>query len=179
MYLISIYFDEKTNQRIQGYINQVAKHTGNSFMPEGNVPPHITVSALEAKDEQQVIKALEGCAKRIKRGPLQWVSVGQFFPHVIFITPVLNVYLHEMAQTVYDSIQSIDGVSIRPYYQPFQWLPHTTIAKQLSEKEMRLAFETLQKSFGMFEGEVVEIGLAKTNPYQDITRWKLTECWEK
>lgn len=175
MYLISIYFDEKTNNQIQSYMKQVAKQTGNHFMLEGNVPPHITISALETRNEQQVVATLDRTVASMKKGTLQWVSVGQFLPHVIFITPVLSEYLHGLSQNIYDSLQSVEGVSVSPVYQPFQWMPHTTIGKKLSKEEMKLAFETMQGSFGMFDGEVVEIGLAKTNPYRDIARWKLTE----
>ena len=175
MYLISIYFDEKTNKRIQSYIDQVAKRTGNHFMPDGSVPPHITISSLEARNEQQVIAALDRTVAPMKKGTLQWASVGQFFPHVIYIMPVLSEYLHGLSQSVYDGLQFIEGVSVSPVYRPFQWMPHATIGKKLSKEEMRIAFETMQESFGMFDGEVVEIGLAKTNPYCDIARWKLTE----
>ena len=55
MYLISIYFDPKTNKKIQQYINKVARQTGNTFMLDGNVPPHITISAFETIDEQAAI----------------------------------------------------------------------------------------------------------------------------
>ena len=168
MYLISIYFDEETNKTIQDYINQVADKTGNTFMTDGNVPPHITISAFETKNEEQVIKALEKVASRIKSGQLQWVSVGQFFPYVIYLTPVLNEYLHSMSQEIYVSLKDIDDTEISPYYRPFQWLPHTTIGKKLSQEEMQIAFEILQKNFAMFRGRVTKIGLAKTNPYQDI-----------
>ena len=175
MYLISVYFDDATNKRIQSYINQVAKQTGNRFMIEGKVPPHITVTALEASDEQKVIAAMEQVLPGVKRGTLQWASLGQFFPHVIFITPVLNEYMQMLSQNVHEKLHAVEGMISSPYYQPFRWLPHTTIAKHLTETQMRVAFEVMQKSFGMFEGEVVEIGLAKTNPYQDLAKWKLME----
>ena len=55
MYLVSIYFDEKTTSRMQGYITQVAKRSGNPFMIEKNVPPHLTISAFETRSEDQVI----------------------------------------------------------------------------------------------------------------------------
>lgn len=32
---------------MQGYITQVAKRSGNPFMIEKNVPPHLTISALK------------------------------------------------------------------------------------------------------------------------------------
>ena len=33
--------------------------------------------------------------------------------------------------------------------------------------------EELQHSFGMFSGQVVKIGLAKTNPYREVVNWEL------
>ena len=71
------------------------------------------------------------------------------------------------------AIINIEETKLRKCYQPFQWLPHTTIGKKLSEEEMVKAFMALQKSFGMFEGNVIRIGLAKTNPYEDIASWEL------
>ena len=52
MYLISIYFDENTEKKMKGYMNQIAKKSGNFAMIEGNVPPHITVSAFAAVSEK-------------------------------------------------------------------------------------------------------------------------------
>ena len=92
---------------------------------------------------------------------------------MIFLIPVLNEYLHEMSVIVNDELSNTNGIKISPYYRPFQWLPHTTIAKKLSKEEMQIAFEVLQNSFGMFEGEVVKIGLAKPNPHRDIATWEL------
>ena len=173
MYLVSIYFDENTNKKIQKFINQVAQKAGNTFMLDENVPPHITVSAFEALAEEQVIKVLSHVAIELKKDTLQWVSVGQFFPYVLYIAPVLNEYLHDMSVQIYNALSQIDGVKISPYYQPFQWLPHSTIGKTLTKEEMKIAFEVMQNSFGMFEGEVLRIGLAKPNPHRDIMNWEL------
>lgn len=173
MYLVSVYFDEKTNQRIQQYINAVAEKSGNQFMLEGDVPPHITVSAFETRDEKAALEALEKVALELKQGELQWVSVGQFFPYVIYIAPVLNEYLHNLSEKIWKSLSEIEGVSVNQYYRPFQWLPHTTIGKTLSKEEMKIAFDVLQNGFGVFSGKVVKIGLAKPNPHQDIKSWEL------
>lgn len=173
MYLVSIYFDEKTNKRIQQYINKVAECTGNKYMIDGKVPPHITVSAFESLNEEMAIEKLEGVVNNLKRGMLQWVSVGQFFPYVLYIAPVLNEYLHGMSAQICDALSQVDGIMLSPYYQPFRWLPHSTIGKKLSQEEMQVAFQVMQNSFGVFEGEVVRIGLAKPNPHRDIASWDL------
>ena len=90
MYLVSIYFDEKTNKTIQSYIDQVAHKTGNKFMVEEKVPPHITISAFETKREVDVIEKLDEAVRNIFQGKVQWVSTGVFLPYVLYIAPVLN-----------------------------------------------------------------------------------------
>ena len=174
MYLISIYFDEKTNQKIQYYITQVAEKSGNKFMLDGKVPPHITISSFETRQEKEAILQLEKCAAVLQQGTLQWASVGVFLPYVIYLAPVLNEYLHTMSAEIYNHMAVIEDISISQYYRPFQWMPHTTIGKKLSKEEMLAAFHVLQNQFGTFQGTVTKIGLAKTNPYEDLVTYDLT-----
>lgn len=173
MYLVSIYFDEETNKTINRYIQQVAKQTGNTFMLDGKVPPHITISAFESLNEEMVLKVLEQSVETMESGQLQWVSIGTFLPHVIFLQPVLNRYLHQLQEQVYETIQAVGDSKISAMYQPFQWLAHTTIGKTLTREQMQAAFVVLQNSFVPFEGRVIKIGLAKTNPYTEIENWDL------
>lgn len=173
MYLISIYFDNKTNNRIQQLINQVAEKSGNPFMIDGKVPPHITISAFETKQEQEVIHLLEKKVKELKSGTLTWASVGVFLPYVIYLAPVLNKYLYELSREIYECVSEIEDVSISKFYRPLQWLPHATIGKKLSKEEMVEAFQVLQGEFGVFHGQVTSIGLARTNPYENIVCFQL------
>lgn len=173
MYLISLYFDDKTNQRIQQYMNHVAKKTGNTAMTDGQVPPHITISAFETRQEDEVIQRFKNTALELKSGSLQWVSVGTFLPSVLYLAPVLNKYLHTLSEQIYASVADMEEQTIRPCYRPLQWMPHTTIGKQLSQKEMLTAFQVMQNQFGVFSGQSVKIGLAKTNPYRDLVVFDL------
>ena len=173
MHLVSIYFDEKTDKRIRQMIKAVAEQSGNTYMLDANVPPHITISGFETRREDEVIEKLRCALSKQEQGTLIWAGVGAFFPNVIYVEPVLNEYLHKLSVRVNESIINIEETKLRKCYQPFQWLPHATIGKKLSEDEMVKAFMALQKSFGMFEGKVTRIGLAKTNPYEDIASWEL------
>ena len=173
MYLVSIYFDEKTNKNIQNLIDKTACKTGNNFMIEGKVPPHITVSAFETKQEEKVLERLRAVTKDLSQNNLRWVSVGTFLPNVIYLAPVLNEYLLNMAQNIYEKMESVDETIMSPFYRPFQWVPHTTIGKLLTKEQMREAFEVLQEQFVPFEGTVTKIGLAKTNPYTELALFEL------
>ena len=170
MYLISLYFDDVTNERIQSYMNQVAKRTGNDAMIAGRVPPHITVSAFETKQEAEAVEMFERLTKNFVCGEIMWCSVGMFFPHTIYLLPVMNTYLFDMAEQVHQYVSGMSQVSVNKRYQPFSWIPHTTIGKRLSQEEMKEAFQVMQEQFGVFCGTAVSIGLARTNPYRDICR---------
>ena len=174
MYLISVYFDKKAENRIQSYINATEAACGNTFMNDNCVPPHMTMMAFETLDEKTIVEVLDITLSQIKRNKIEWVTVGTF-PTVIFIQPVLNEYLHNISSAIYEEITNVPNTKISKYYKPFSWLPHVTIAKQLSEVEMRKAFDVLQKSFGTFEGEVVRIELAKKKPYRVITSWEFED----
>ena len=176
MYLISIYFDEKTEQTMHNYINQVAKVTGNTFMLDNNIPPHITLLGFQGKDEQELIKIFDACIEDIgteKENKLYFGSLGVFKGQVIYAQPVLNEYLHELSQMVYNAYGNVDGIEFSPFYKPFSWLPHMSIGKHLDEKQMEEAFKILVKSFVPIEAAVTRIGIAKTNPHRDIKVYEL------
>lgn len=174
MYLISLYFDDETNKRIQRYINQVAKKSGNTFMPDAKVPPHITISAFETGVENEAVRLLEENVPKWKSGAITWVSVGTFLPYVIYLTPVLNEYLHGLSCDIYEMLAGKENIAVNKYYRPFGWLPHATIGKKLSAEQMQIAFGVMQEQFGVFEGRITEIGLARTNPHEDLIRIRLT-----
>ena len=173
MYLISAYFDDMAAFRIRQYMNQVAKRTGNTFLLDNDVVQHITISAFQTKQENHVIKLLEQRAENLGIGTIQWVSPGVFFPHVIYLGLVLNEYLHTLSMNIYECLTEIEDITISPCYQPFSWLPHTTIGKMLTKEEMQEAFRVLQNQFGPFFGQITQIGLAKTNPYENLAVFEL------
>ena len=175
MYLISIYFDEKTDKLIRKMIKQVAEKTGNTFMLDNQIPPHITVAAMETKQERLAIEAIESCVQRMTKGELRWVTMGAFLPQVIYAEPVLNEYLHGLSVQLYEAVKDLPDTKVSPYYQPYGWLPHTTIAKQLSKEQMQEAFLILQNQFVPFTGTVNSIGIAKPNPHRDLALWKLPD----
>ena len=142
-------------------------------MTDGKVPPHITISAFQSLNEEKVLSSVEKIAAMIKSDTITWVSVGQFLPYVVFLSPVLCKYLHDMSSMIYEEIKQIDQTIINPYYMPFQWFPHTTIGKKLSQEEMQIACQVLHSEFSMFSGRVTRIGLAKTNPYTVISEYIL------
>lgn len=82
MYLVSVYFDKTTEHILQRYINKIAEKTGNSFMTDNSVPPHMTISAIEARSENALLGAMDNLRNSISNGTISIVSVGQLLPYV-------------------------------------------------------------------------------------------------
>ncbi len=173
MYLVSLYFDNKSESKIQGIINKVAEKSGNNFMIDNNVPPHITIAAFQSNKEEKIIELLDKIIKNSCEGLITWASIGSFKSSVIFLAPILNEYLHNLSVNIYEDLSSVEDIDISKFYLPFQWMPHTTIAKKLTNEELILGFQELNDNFTIFSGRITKIALSKTNPLEDIIVWNL------
>ena len=171
MYLVSVYFDKTAVHILQRYINKIAEKTGNSFMVDNNVPPHMTISAIEARSENALLGAMDNLRNSLSNGTISIVSVGQLLPYVFYATPVLNGYLQDLSEKVFDEMKSIPESTVSRYYKPMSWLPHMTLTKE----QMQMAFSVMQESFVPFEATITEIGLARVNPHRDVVRWELKQ----
>ncbi len=170
MYLISAYFDNKSNEIMQKLINDIAATTGNLFMIENHVPPHITISSIEARHESVLIPGFDRLSPKLYSGTINFVSIGQFFPYVLFASPVVNLYLDNLSKIIFDEFKDVSETEISKYYQPKSWMPHATLGKKLDDRQMIEAFKIMQEKFRPFQATITEIGLSKVNPHQDIKR---------
>lgn len=173
MYLISIYFDESSSKEIHKYINKCAKTSGNTFMIDHHVPVHMTLLSFQCHDENKAIEKLKQCVNQQKSDDIYFTSLGIFLPHVLYLSPILNSYLFKIQSQLYDCFKDIDSIELTKQYIPYNWVPHTTIAKTLTSEQMSKSFATMQNLFHPIQAKVVRIALSKTNPYTDIISFNL------
>ncbi len=173
MYLISAYFDKEAERALQRLIDRVAEKTGNDFMVSHNVPPHMTISQIEAKCVDVLLPYVESLDRKLSGGRVQFVSPGMLLPYVICVMPVLNQYLMQLSEQIYEACAQIKETAVSRFYRPMSWLPHVTIGKTLEKEQMIAAVRVLQDAFVPFEAAVAEIGLAKVNPHEDVLKIKL------
>lgn len=175
MYLISVYFDEKTNKILNRYIEMMAKESGNHFMVEHHVPPHMTLSQIEARDKDVLIPSMEFLKSRLYKGEIEICSVGMLLPYVLYTMPIMNKYLQDSIDMVHTAFCDIPETKIYKYYKPMSWLPHITLGKKLSKEQMQCAVRVMQDHFVPITATVTEIGLAKVNPHKDLMRFSLSD----
>lgn len=170
-YLISIYFDEETNEYMEKLIIRIAGKVGNESML--NIPPHITVGMITAGYEEDAISRLKMVAEKINEFELQLVSVGLFASKVVFLQPVLSRGLQELCDLV--DMQFAELVHESSRYKPYGWVPHLTLAKNLSGNQQLEVIKLLQGEKISRKVKVKSIGLATTKPYNNVALWDIGE----
>ena len=154
MYLISAYFDEHVTKGLQRLIDNIAKETGNTYMIENNVPPHLTISSFETRKPDNLKEEFMKLNK-IGAGEINIFSIGQFLPYVMYATPAR------------------EDVTINRCYKPYNWFPHITLGKKLEKEQMIMAIRVLQTHFVPIKGKIVRVGLSQTNPHKDIIQFNI------
>lgn len=168
MYLISAYFDDATTKKMQNFIDEVAKITGNTFIIDGKIPPHITVLEFDVKNEEEALNIFKENANSFMQGEVLFSSLGVFKKQVLYIETVLNEYLHNMSCKWDELYKELPNFTRSPYYQPFGWIPHLSLGKHLTNAQIIQAFELVLSKFEPVKGNVTRIGIAKTNPHRDL-----------
>lgn len=172
-YAIVCYFDEETEKVIQKLIDRVAETSGNEYMIHAKIPPHITVCSVDSQEEKQLISKMDDLMTNMDCGQVCWPSIGIFNPSVLFLTSVLNEYLHKLNQTINQKLMPVAKAGDNGNYLPFHWIPHTAIATRLTEEQLKKAFEVVQSEFTPFAGKINRFVLARSNPYKEVKIWEL------
>lgn len=172
MYLISAYFDKNTTEQLQEYICKIAEASGNNFMIDNNVPPHMTLTAIEARSIDVLVPTFENLNNKLHGGDISIISVGQFMPKVIYAAPYLNQYLFNLQKDICEAFVDIPETTISNYYKPLSWLPHITLAKTLNKDQIAHAIMCMN-DFKALDAQVVRIGLAKVNSHENVCNIEL------
>lgn len=169
-YAIVVYFNESIEKKLNSLILEVAEKSGNNYMIEHSIPPHITLSLFhkENDDKEQILSIFDRNDLGLKNGTVFLASIGIFNPSVLFIAPIVNDYLIEIHSRVNSLLKNIIDIQFDKNYLHNQWVPHISIAVKLNDIELIKAFEASKNKFTVMEVEIDRIALAECNPYNEI-----------
>lgn len=174
MFLVSAFFDPLTNRTLQNMINGIADVTGNQFMLEFKVPPHLTFLQIQTRTGQdQLEQALKNLKGKLKPVPLTFASCGDGIPNVVFAKVRMTDELKSQMNLVYEEIIKIPDIKINPHYLPENIFPHVTLGKTLTREQQVVALDYLNKNFSMFEGILSEVALTCGKPPYPLVHFSL------
>lgn len=79
-YAVSLHFTHDVNEIITSAVKSIADVTGNNFIIENKIPPHVTIGAFHAakENETKLIKKVEDFTKSQKAGIVRFTETGNF-----------------------------------------------------------------------------------------------------
>ena len=175
-YAVSLHFSQKVNEVVISTLQAIADKTGNRFMIENKIPPHITIGAFHAarEEEAKMLQLVENFAQGQKAGSVQFSEVGDFNGKVLFLKPEKNLFLSEINKTLHTLLLSEFEKAENGYYLPDIWFPHTTLATRLNQSQFSAAEEIAKQITLPLEAAIEELAVYQCSPFLELKKYKLS-----
>ena len=165
---IELFFDGSSESRIRDLWNQFASF-GSPFMRDSGVRPHITLFACDSVDLTAASTLLDRFATETFSFPISLASFG-FFPAslpVAFLAAKVTSELLGMHARLFAEFSAL-AAGASALYSPKQWIPHCTLAPELSPQHLGFALDACC-SFGLPLACIAsEIGLVEYWPCRQL-----------
>lgn len=174
-YAVSLHFSQNVNEIITSAVTSIADVTGNRFILENKIPPHVTIGAFHAAKEKELrlMQLVEDFSKSQKSSTVHFTEIENFNDKVLFLKPekddflsVINKRLHEVLLPEFEKGEN-------GYYLPDIWFPHTTLATRLNQSQFSNALSIAEKVPHPLMAEVSEIGLYQCSPFAELKHFPL------
>ena len=174
-YAVSLHFTPDVNDIITSAVKSIAEVTGNSFIIENKIPPHVTIGAFHATkaDEAKLIQMVEDFTKTQKAGTVQFTKIGNFNGKVLFLKPEKDGFLVQINEELHSILLPEFKKAENGYYLPEIWFPHTTLATRLNQSQFEKAAKITETIKLPLETEIKEIAVYQCSPFAELNRYKL------
>ena len=174
-YAVSLHFSQKINEIVISTLQAIADKTGNRFMIENKIPPHITIGAFHAarEEEAKLLQLVEEFAQGQKAGRVQFSQIGNFNGKVLFLKPEKNLFLSEINKNLHTLLLPAFEKAENGYYLPDIWFPHTTLATRLNQSQFSAAEEIAKKISLPLEAPIEELAVYQCSPFLELKKFGL------
>jgi 2'-5' RNA ligase len=146
------------------------KEEGFGSMGLKEARPHVTLG-IAADVENELEKRLEAFASSLAPMSFHIRSVGTFPGGVVFLAPIVTRELLEM-HAKFHELFGLRPSAISKLYVPGAWVPHCTLASELTQARMGEAVRVVLQSGGMpISGRFEEISLVEYAPVRQVGSW--------
>ena len=169
-YAVSLHFSADVNEIITSAVKSIAEVTGNSFIIENKIPPHVTIGAFHAAkdDEAKLLQMVEDFTKTQKTGAVRFTEIGNFNGKVLFLKPEKEGFLTQINAELHSILLPDFEKAENGYYLPEIWFPHTTLATRLNQSQFEKAQEIANQIKLPLEGVVTEISVYQCAPFEKL-----------
>ena len=175
-YAVTLYFDSHTNELILEAMKDIAAVTGNNYMLDNSVPPHLSLGLFHAEEEKAgemeklFCEFAEGLKSEGTNLCLNFNGPDNFSDKVIFLSVKRDEPLMKLNRELHQLFLPHFEAGDNRNYLPENWVPHIALAVKLDAKQFEKGFEAA-KNFPLPEtAKITSATLARCNPYNEVVK---------
>jgi len=172
MYAIELYLEEKYASKIKSLWIRLADASITTAMIENGCQPHLTLGVFDDLDVNATINLLDLFFDTVKVPMLDFDVFGCFpVTKVLHCPPTVTNPLLALHTQFHEVISLVVSRPVL-YYQPGHWVPHCTLAIDLTVETLSRAFEEVLVDWQPFQSHFKAVALVNPLP-------KTIELWVK
>ena len=170
-YAIELYLDKESAEKVQ---NIRTKLKENGITVDEGAKPHVSLVIYEELNLQVFKPRLQEFAKQKNSLNITLASIGMFateYP-VVFLAPTVTSNLLKLHKEFHDFFRESDNVAW-DYYRPEKWVPHCTLAMNLSDDMVSEAIEITRHFSLPIHGRLNRIGVLEFSPNKHLFEYEM------
>lgn len=169
-YAIELFYDHESEPAVRGIWDGLGEKLGKPSLSELGARPHVSLAVYnDGLDAADFPEQLREFAQSVAPFEFKLSSVGTFPSRegVVFLAPVVTRQLLAVHARFHKVFSRNDELGMA-YYLPGNWVPHCTVAINLSAAEAREAVAYCRESFQPITGRFQQIGLVEFRPVKEL-----------
>jgi 2'-5' RNA ligase len=168
MHTVELFFDAASESCILTVWDEFARF-GSPSMRDSGIRPHITLAACASVDISAAIKLLGRFAGSTASFAVLMPSFGLFpaIESVAYLAPKVTSELLALHAWLFTEFSAI-ALNCSLLYSPEQWVPHCTLATNLSAQHLSFALDACRSLRLPLVCTVTEIGLIEYWPVKQL-----------
>lgn len=173
-YAVIVYLDHESEVSIHKIQSEVSRVTGNTYLSDNRILPHITLSLFSKESYQEILEDLASFAPELKDISISLSSIGIFnsTPAVVNLLPVVSDELIRIHENLKEKLSRYIS-DFNPYYERANWVPHCAVAVNISPDELPGSIEITCRLFTPMTCTLRTLSLVECDPYSKVFDWNI------
>lgn len=158
-------FEQQAEDFFHELIGKLALVTGNTTRLCNGQPPHVSMGIFDIVDSSDPVRVMENVLRSLKPFPMTFDALGVFLPGTLIVAPVMTDEMIAMNRAIHTVADQVFVPSRQYVYGT--WVPHLTLAAELTHEELVQAFDVAGLEWKPVETRTVSISLVHHFPYTE------------
>jgi len=149
-YTIELFLDQQTCKVIRSVWKILEEKKIGAPLYSTGAFPHISLFTYEKMDENLCRDVLASAAERIAKLPIRftYIDIFQQEKNVVYLGAEQTEEMSELRRQISSGLLQYSD-TLWPYYGSENWIPHSTVATELRQKEIQPALGTAKQGIGL------------------------------